>query len=132
MRFVEPELEETALLDGSAWQVLTRVTLRQALPAIGLAAVWIAISVATEMTVTDLFQTGTTPLRTYAEEIYTDFALTTEPGTPPAALAGAGLTGCLALLAVWLCVVVGNWRPQLSPRPPLLYALNHWRGIVSA
>ena len=58
VRFVEPELEEAALLDCSAWRVLRHVTLRRrVLPAIGVASVWIAVSVATEMTVTDIFQT---------------------------------------------------------------------------
>ena len=130
--FTQPELEELALLDGSAWQTLTRVTLRQALPAIGLAAVWVAITVATEMTVTDLFQTGATRLRTFAEEIYTQFALATEPGPPPTALVGSLLTGALTLLAVLLCLAAGGWRPQLSERPPLVYCWGHWRGFASA
>ena len=132
LRFTEPELEELALLDGSAWQTLRLVTLRQALPAIGLAAVWVAITVATEMTVTDLFQTGATRLRTFAEEIYTQFALATEPGPPPTALVGALLIGCLTLLAMLLCLSAGGWRPQLSERPPLVYRWGHWRWFASA
>jgi iron(III) transport system permease protein len=131
IRFVEPELEEMALLDGTAWQTLTRVTLRQARAAIGLAAVWVSIVVATEMTVTDLFQIGPVRLRTYAEEIYTQFALGTEPGPPPAALTGVALIGSLSLCAVLLCIKAGNWRPQLSSRPPLVYRLNRWRGLAS-
>jgi len=132
LRFTEPELEELALLDGSTWRTLTRVTLRQAWPAIGLAAVWVAITVATEMTVTDLFQTGATRLRTFAEEIYTQFALATEPGPPPTALVGALLTGCLTLLAVLLCLAAGRWRPQLSERLPLVYRWGRSRWLVSA
>ncbi len=132
LRFAEPELEEMALLDASAWQVLTRVTLRQARAALGLAAVWVAIVVATEMTVTDLFQIGPVRIRTYAEEIYTQFALGTEPGPPPAALAGVVVVGCLATFAVLLCVKMGSWRPQPSERPPLTYRLNRWRGLASA
>jgi iron(III) transport system permease protein len=131
VRLVETELEEMALLDGSPWQVFRRVTFRQALPAIGLSAVWVAIGVATEMTVTDLFQTGATRLRTYAEEIYTQFALGTDPGPPPTALVGVAVTGCLVLLAVLVCNAVGRWRPQLSPRPPLVYRLGRWRGLAS-
>ena len=45
------------------------MTLRRIWPAIGLAALWVAMLVATDMTVTDLYQ-----VRTYAEEVYTDFA----------------------------------------------------------
>lgn len=132
VRFTEPELEELALLDAGPWQVLRRVTLRQALPAIGLAGVWIAITVATEMTVTDLFQTGATPLRTFAEEIYTQSALGTEPGPPPTTLIGVFLLGGLAALAVMLAIAAGRWRPQLSPRPPLSFQLGRWRWPVSS
>ncbi len=131
VRFTEPELEELALLDAGPWQVLWRVTLRKALPAIGLSAVWIAVTVATEMTVTDLFQTGATPLRTFAEEIYTQFALATEPGPPPTTLVGVFLLGSLAVLAVVLAVAIGRWRPQVSPGPPLEFRLGPWRWPAS-
>jgi len=130
--FAEPELEELALLDGSAWQTLKHVTLRRALPAIGLAAVWIAITVATEMTVTDLFQTGATRLRTFAEEIYTQYALATEPGPPPTALVGAVLTGCLTLLAAALFLSAATWRPHPTERPPLVFRLGRGWAFATA
>ncbi|WP_425396754.1 ABC transporter permease [Aeoliella sp.] len=66
---VPAELEETALLSMPAWRVLRTVTLRAALPGIAIAAVWTAVSVAAEMTVTDFFQ-----IRTFAEEVYTTAA----------------------------------------------------------
>ena len=50
LRLVEAELEEQALLDGSPRQVFFRVTLRGALPAVGVAALWTAIVTAGEMT----------------------------------------------------------------------------------
>jgi iron(III) transport system permease protein len=128
--FAEPELEELALVDGSAWQTLAHVTLRRALPAIGLAALWTAVTVATEMTVTDLFQTGATRLRTFAEEIYTQYALATEPAPPPTALVGAVLTGCLTLLAANLFLSAANWRPHPTDRPPLVFRLG--RGGAAA
>ena len=70
LRLAEPELEEEALLDATPVGVFRRVTLRRAADAAATAALWVAVSVAGEMTVTDLFQ-----IRTYAEEIYTQFAL---------------------------------------------------------
>ncbi len=128
VRFVEPELEEMALLDGSPGQVLWRVTLPHALPATGLAAIWVAIGVATDMTVTDLFQVGATRLRTYAEEVYTQFALLAEPGqTPPPTLIGVALTGCLIACGAWLCSAIASWRPQWTARPPLVYRLGRAR-----
>jgi len=70
LRLAEPELEEEALLDGTPWQVFFYVTLRRAASALAAAFLWVAITTAGEMTVTDLFL-----IRTYAEEIYTEFAL---------------------------------------------------------
>ena len=72
---VERELEESALLDASPRQVFWHVTLRGALPAVGVATLWVALSAAGEMTVTDLFG-----VRTYAEEVYTLMAIGQEPG----------------------------------------------------
>jgi iron(III) transport system permease protein len=130
VRWVEPELEETALLNGSLWRVFTRVTLRRALPAVGLAAVWIALSVATEMTVTDLFQTETVRLRTYAEEIYTQFAIGAEPDrAPPGALIGAAVTGCLAACGLLLCRTAAGWRAPPAERPARVFQLGRWRWV---
>ncbi len=69
---VEPELEESALLDYGPVGVLLRVTLRRALGAIAAAALAVAVLTAGDMTVTDLLQ-----IRTYAEEAY----LAIQPGT---------------------------------------------------
>lgn len=130
LRFVEPELEEAALLDGTSWQVLRRVTLRRALPAIGIAAVWVAVGVATEMTVTDIFQTPGNGLRTFAEEIYTQFALGTEPGPPPGTMIGIAVTACLAACGLILCFAAANWTPP-SERNPVVFRLGRWRWVVS-
>ncbi len=94
MLLVEPELEEDALLHTSPARVLLHVTLRRSLPAIGVAALWVAVTTAGEMTATDLFR-----VRTFAEEIYT-------------ALSGGGSTAgayvaVLPLLVVVACLVVG-------------------------
>jgi len=67
LRLVEPELEEAALLEGSAAAVMWLVTARRALPFVGAAAMWVFVSTSTEMTVTDLYR-----VRTFAEEIYLD------------------------------------------------------------
>ncbi len=123
----EPELEEAALLDGSPLQVLVSVTLRHARPAIGLAAAWTAISVAIDMTVADLFG-----IRTYAEEIYTEFGLGTETGPPVGIGLGIAVTSCLAACAVWLCVAAASWPARSSARPPLIFRLGKFRGAASA
>ncbi len=76
---VEPELEETALLDLPAWQVALRVTVRRSLGAIAAAALAVAVLTAGDMTVTDLLQ-----VRTYAEEAYLQYQLGNGPGAAAA------------------------------------------------
>jgi iron(III) transport system permease protein len=105
LRNVEPELEEAALVEGSPWQVLWRVTLRRSAAAILATALWISVAVAGEITVTDMWQ-----LRTYAEMVYIGFALgdTLEEVTLHV-LPGVILVGWLAL-ATLLAL------SQLAPR----------------
>jgi iron(III) transport system permease protein len=67
---VEPELEESALLEFGPLRVLMRITLRRAIGAIAAAALAVAVLTAGDMTVTDLLQ-----VRTYAEEAYVQFVL---------------------------------------------------------
>ncbi len=123
---VEPELEEQALLDGSQRQVFCRVTLRSAAPAIGVAAVWVAILTASEMAVTDLFV-----VRTYAEEVYTGFALGPELDEGPlAVLPGMVLCGLMVAGAVWLCARVLPRQRPLSLRRPHVFTLRRWRWIA--
>ena len=67
---VEPELEESALLEFGPLRVLMRITLRRTIGAILAAALAVAVLTAGDMTVTDLLQ-----VRTYAEEAYVQFVL---------------------------------------------------------
>jgi iron(III) transport system permease protein len=120
---VNPDWEEQALLDGSPAQVVFRVTFRSAAPAIGAAALWIAVTAAAEMTVTDLFG-----LRTYAEEIYTRLALDED-------LSAAGLTLLPGMAVTAWCVLAGlvmvaglaprQWPVSLVRRPR--FRLGVWR-----
>jgi iron(III) transport system permease protein len=72
LRTVEAEIEEDAAMCATPPQVLWHVTLRRAAPAVAMAAVWIAIAAAMEISATDFFQ-----VRTFAEEVYTQAALGT-------------------------------------------------------
>ena len=85
--------------DAPAWRVFCHVTLRRIWPAFGLASIWVALLVATDMTVTDLYQ-----VRTYAEEVYVDFAAPTDIHAAPlgpwtGALVVTALTAGAILLA---------------------------------
>ncbi len=93
LRLVEPELEEESLLHTSPGRVLLRVTLRRALPAVGVAGLWVAATTASEMTATDLFG-----VRTFAEQIYMSFS----GGSSPA----EGLVGVLPFIATMTGLVL--------------------------
>lgn len=120
---VEPELEEQALLDGSLGQVFFRVTFPRTAAAIGIAGLWVSIVTAGEMTVTDLFD-----VRTYAEEIYTQFAVTPDPEQASlTVLPGVLLTGSLILAGLAVCARTMVVHRPLSLRPRLVFSLGRWR-----
>jgi iron(III) transport system permease protein len=130
---VERRLEEETLLDASPSRVLWRVTVRRGAGGVFVAAVWIAIMCATEITVTDLVQ-----IRTFAEEIYTTASqgpLTGPEGIPPGDLQlGVAALALLAATALWLAApwlpaaasialdATWRWRPRRA-RPALAAAV---------
>ncbi|NIP84027.1 MAG: ABC transporter permease subunit [Planctomycetales bacterium] len=123
VKSVPRELEEEALLDGSAAEVLWKVTLRQAAGAILLAAVWVAIVTAGEMTVTDLFR-----VRTYAEELYLAHAATADMDTAALQLLpGMVITGLLVAAALLLCWRLMPRADQPALRPSSDFPLGRWR-----
>lgn len=106
LKRVEPSLEEHSLVEMGPWHVARRVTLRRAAAYMAAAAVWTAICVAGEMTVTDLFS-----VRTFAERLYIDLAIGGEPGDAPR-LALPGVMTTLAALGLTA------WAVQhAAPRP---------------
>lgn len=122
-RLVEPEFEEQALLDGPPSRVFFSVTLPSAAPALGVAALWIAIVTSAEMTVTDLFA-----VRTYAEEIYTSYAVMPDPeGLPLSMLPGMSLIAGLAAASLLLAMRLAPHGRPLSLRPCRRFALGRWR-----
>ncbi len=131
--WVERAAEEDALLAAGPWVVLRRVTLPRAGAAILAAAVWVALLTANEITVTDMLQ-----VRTYAEEVYTQFVLP-DPGaglavgvSVPRAVSAALPQVVLTLLLVGWAVAVGEDRvPPLgtAPEPMPLVHLGRWRWV---
>ena len=121
--FVRPELEEEALLDGTSGQVFFCVTLRRALASVGAAALWALVTTAGEMTVTDLFQ-----IRTYAEEIYTGFALGDNlEAAPLGVMPGAAIVVWLVVAALLVCQWLAPSDFQAAMRPPRRFQLGPWR-----
>jgi iron(III) transport system permease protein len=107
LRSVEPELEESALLDLPAWRVVIQVTLRRSAGALAGVALAVAAITAGDMTVTDLLQ-----VRTYAEEAYTQYQL----GRAPDAAAAVTLLPLLmlgTLVALMARSLLGAERARL-------------------
>lgn len=128
LRLVEPELEEAALLDMSPWQVVWRVTLPRAWLAIGAAALWVVVTVAGEMTVTDLFR-----VRTYAEEVYTGFAMGDNPqDTALGVLPGILVVGGSVAAALLLALAMAPPARLASPRRSFRFELGPWRWPAAA
>jgi iron(III) transport system permease protein len=124
VRFVAPELEEQALLDGTPAQVFCRLTLRRAAAAVMVAAIWISVTVAGEMTVTDLFG-----IRTYAEEVYTQLSLGGwTAGRPLRLWSGAALIGLLTMAAGFACVKLAPTSSPTTVRPAWKLPLGRLRG----
>ena len=122
--FVEPELEEEALLNASAVRVFRSVTCRRAWASAGAAALWVALATAGDMTITNLFQ-----IRTYAEETYNQIQL----GDNPTDFSWTSLSGILVIAWLTLAGMIVALRlapreHEASQRRPWQFRLGRWRG----
>jgi iron(III) transport system permease protein len=134
--WVEPEIEDDALLNAGPWTVLRRVTLRRARGTIIAAAAWVALLTAHEITVTDMTQ-----VRTFAEEVYTQFVLP-DPGAGLATDVSIARAVAVALPGTVLIALAFGWAvwrwewamPPLgsAPAPRLLIRLGsvRWPAFV--
>ncbi len=125
---VERSLEEDAWTALPVWRVLVKVSLPRAGAAIAAAALWVGLQTTGEITVTDVTQ-----VRTFAEEVYTQF-VGPEPAVrgDPLARAVAVTLPVVLLTVVLVLVLAGRWERRLPPagaevRPPLVFPLGRWR-----
>lgn len=119
---VEPELEEDALTAMPAWRVLWHVSLRRASPAIGLSIVWVALQAAGEIAVTDM-----AIVRTFAEEVYTQFVLG-GPDSLGRAVAIALPSTILSIVVV--AVLMRRWNSRLTLAVPSRPAIVRSLGVA--
>ena len=131
LQLVEPELEEQAVLDASPGYVFRQVTFPACYGAIGVAALWVAVTTSAEMAVTDLFA-----VRTFAEEIYTQTAM--GPQTVDGVFVGPpGFAACLlastamVLAGMILLLSLSTARRPPSRRRLVNYSLGRFRFAAS-
>ena len=123
LRIAPAELEEEALMDASPAVVLLRVTLRRAAPAIGAAALWVAVTTSTQITVTDLFQ-----VRTFAEEIYVQQAVSGSLGQPTlTSWSVLMFTAWIVIVGLVLCASLAPVQRSPVMRSASRLALGRWR-----
>jgi len=131
LRLVEPELEEQALLDASPARVFRHVTFPACYGAIGVAALWVAVTTSAEMAVTDLFA-----VRTFAEEIYTQTAMGPQAVKggfigPPAFLPSLLTSIALVLAGMILLVSLASTRRPPSQQRLITYGLGRARPVAT-
>lgn len=131
LRWVERELEEDALTCAGPARVLAFVTLRRSAVVVGVAALWVALQTATEMTVTDMLQ-----VRTFAEEVYTQFVVPPPEAATDTAAAVRARAVAVSLPSVLVCAVlilvaVRRWERSVPPlervAEPLCFRLGRLR-----
>ena len=125
--WVERELEEDALTAAGPWRVLWRVTLPRCRAAIFAAGLWVALMIVTEITVSDMMQ-----VRTFAEEVYTQFVTGDQQALARAVAVNLPVVVLAASLVVWSSL---GWQRSLPPletltAPPGLVPLGPARWVL--
>jgi iron(III) transport system permease protein len=129
LRAIPQEIEESALLDVSPPRFFLGIGLRYYLPFVLAAALWVLITTAGEMTVTNLYM-----VPTYAEELYNSVAQGAD--APTAGLKVLpGIVGAI-LLAAAVCSMIAALLPAgLGNRfaQPRVYSLGglYWPATVT-
>lgn len=127
-RAADRDLEDNARLDASSWLVVRRVTVPQAAWGIALVAMIVVWQVATDFTIADLLV-----VRTFAEEVYTQFALHRSAAGP--VLTAAPVFAALTLLFILIHLryrPLGEHSPWRFGAPPRMVALGRWRWAAGA
>ena len=107
--WVEPELEEDALMAAGPWRVLWSVTLPRCRGAIVAAAVWVSLQVSGEIAVTDLMRVDT-----FAREVYNEFSLGGDDSLARAVLMSLPMVIFGGVIAFWGLARLDRIMPPLA------------------
>lgn len=122
VRSADRSLEEDALLTGGSGEVVRQVLLPRAMLASAAAAGWVAVTAATEIPVTDAMM-----VRTFAEEVYTQFVSAAD-GLAGAVAVTVPVWVATAFAAGWLArpIVRTFGEPAGEPGPPVNLRFAEW------
>ena len=129
LTWVERELEEEGLLLGPPWWVLLRLTLPRCRGALVFAAVWLALQVAGEISVTDMMLVST-----FAEEVQTQFTTSDRGGVARALVAALPVVIATWGLLTWYMPRLERMLPPLQVRlaEPRRFGWGRWRWPMAA
>ena len=123
-RYGHRDWEEQALLEGDAGQVFRSISLPQLGSGLLLAAVWILVVTAGEMTVTNIYM-----VRTYAENVYSHFAGSGDlEAVLPQTVPLLAFTISLVLLA---CAALLHLPANLQREPAYRWPWRGWQAGAS-
>ncbi|HUU97619.1 MAG TPA: ABC transporter permease subunit [Phycisphaerae bacterium] len=126
-RSADRDLEDQARLDADLPQILRHVTIPQAGWGIATLAVLVVLLVATDFTIADILM-----VRTFAEEVYTQYALLRSPAGP--VLASLPVLVVMAVLLVAIQVryrLLGEHSPWQFGARPRTIPLGRGRSVVA-
>ena len=126
-RFADRELEDLARLDAGPGTVLVRVTIPQARWGIATLGILVILLVGTDFTISD-----TLTVRTFAEEVHTQFALNRSRTGPVLTSLPMLLTFATLLIAVQVRYrLLGEHSPWQFGAPPRTISLGRWRAAAA-
>ncbi len=127
-RSADRELEEQALLDANPRTVFLRVTLPHLRWGVAVLGMIVVMLVATDHTIADILM-----VRTFAEEIYTQYALRRlRVGPVITSLPILAVVAAMLVLVQVRCRLVGENSPWQFGTLPRTFPLGRFRSVVAA
>jgi len=126
-RSADRDLEDQARLDADMPRVLRRVTIPQAGWGVATLGMLVVLLVATDFTIADILM-----IRTFAEEVYTQYALHRSPAGPVLASLPVLLVMAVLLVAIQVRYrLLGEHSPWQFGARPRTIPLGRWRPVVA-
>jgi iron(III) transport system permease protein len=128
---VDPAQEEAALLVFPPAGVLWRITLRQSLPFVLAAGIWIVVSTTSEMTVTNIYLVDPRQW-TFTERFYMRLAGSDAGQAAIGVLPGVCALGFVIAAALWMIRRLASRRVLATIPRPIMCSAGRWQIPLTA